>query len=119
MDAPATETTRALAYTALTVLGFVTGLYQEVLFAGAAGGLVSLTFTKTAAPPFRLFGSFLTSVLCAGYLAPSLGELVASWTSHVVKPVLVSAFVVGLLANWVIPALILRAQKLARTWEPK
>lgn len=55
--------------TAVTIAGMATGLHYEVLLAGFAGALVSLSFIGVMSVWRRLWSLF-TSTIFAGYTAP-------------------------------------------------
>jgi len=102
-----TALTHAAAATAVTVGGFATGLYYDVLLAGFAGALASLSYVG-AMSLWRRLWSLVTSSIAAGYTAPAF----AAYAAHVIpgmsskeQGVMVfSGFVMGLAAQTLIPA---------------
>lgn len=103
----ATSITHAAAASAVTIGGFATGLYYDVLLAGFAGALASLSYLETM-NVWRRMWSLVTSSLAAGYTAPAF----AAYMAHILpgmqskdQGVLVfSGFVMGLAAQTLIPA---------------
>ena len=65
--------------TAVTIAGMTTGLHYEVLLAGFAGALVSLSFIGQM-PAWRRLWSLFTSTIFAGYTAPVFSLYVAKAT---------------------------------------
>jgi len=72
----ATTLTHALAATGITVGGVATGLHYEVLLAGFAGALASLSYLPLMGTWSRVWTLF-TSSLAAGYTAPFLAAIPA------------------------------------------
>jgi hypothetical protein len=110
----ATGISHATAATVVTVAGLATGLHYEVLLAGFAGALTSLTYLGAMAVWRRLW-SLVTSTLTAGYIAPVLSLYVLKAVPHgegVSLAILVfSGFVMGLFAQTAIPASMRRIEK--------
>jgi len=96
--------THAAAATGITVLGVVTGLSYEVLLAGFAGGLVSLSFLSPVGIWQRIWTP-ITATLTAGYTAP----VACSWGTRIIgEPnplamLVFSAFIIGVLTQALIP----------------
>ena len=105
----------ALAATTITVAGVTTGLSYEVLLAGFAGALASMSYLKTMGMWGRLW-SLITSTLTSGYTAPVAGAYLAGTVSQAGHlPLLVfSSFVIGLFAQAVIPGLLWYASRKSR-----
>ena len=111
-----TQATNALVATSITLWGIATGLSYEVLLAGFAGGLVSLSFL----PPmgiWRRIWTPVTATLTAGYTAPIPAHYLASMLSGIdmLASLVFSSFCLGLAAQFLIPIAIKRAQKKAET----
>lgn len=111
-----TQATNALVATSITLYGIATGLSYEVLLAGFAGGLVSLSFL----PPMGIWRRIWTPVaatLTAGYTSPVASHYIASMLSGVdgLASLVFSAFCLGLAAQFLIPVLIKRAQRRVET----
>lgn len=70
----------ALTTTGLAVFGVATGLHPELLIAGLAGGLWSLSYSDPM-PVFRRLAVTIISSFVAGYLTPLAVALlrVSSW----------------------------------------
>lgn len=109
-----TGITNAVAATGITVLGVATGLSYEVLLAGFAGGLVSLSFLNPVGI-WRRIWTPITATLTAGYTAP----VAASWGARMIEApnpltlLVFSAFLIGVLAQALIPWAFRVAQKRA------
>jgi len=109
-----TQAANAVVATSITLWGVATGLSYEALLAGFSGGLVSLSFL----PPMGLWRRIwtpVTATLTAGYTAPIAAHYVAS-TLEGISPLVTLVFVgfwLGLLAQFLIPVLIQRAQRKA------
>lgn len=98
------EGANAVAATAITVWGVATGLSYEVLLAGFAGGLVSLSFLDPMSA-WRRVWTPITATLTAGYTSPIAAGMVAPGEgSHEPLQLLItSAFVIGLCTQMLIP----------------
>lgn len=115
-----TSITNAVTATSITVLGVATGLTYDVLLAGFAGGLVSLSYLGPVGIWSRIWTP-ITATLTAGYTAPILGRLVEKWIAGQVdtptmdQPGLLvfTAFVIGLFAQALIPVITERMKKKA------
>lgn len=112
MAEPASSVAVAAATAAgLTLFGIATGLRPEILLAGFAGGLWSLTFLPAMAWWQRVLAAVL-GALVAGWVTPAvaLGITSFAWWPKPVTPDIVQfpiAVAVGLLAHTVLgPALI-------------
>lgn len=116
-----TQVTNAVVATSITLWGIATGLSYEVLLAGFAGGLVSLSFL----PPmgiWRRIWTPVTATLTAGYTAPIAAHYLSSLLSDLDMLALLvfSAFCLGLAAQFLIPIALKRAQKkVATVGEPQ
>lgn len=103
----ATSITHAAAATAVTIGGFATGLYYDVLLAGFAGALASLSYIG-AMSMWRRMWSLITSSIAAGYTAPAFAAYVAQMLpgmhSREQGVMVFSGFVMGLAAQTLIPA---------------
>ena len=111
-----TQVTNALAATSITLWGVATGLSYEVLLAGFAGGLVSLSFVEPMGL-WRRIWTPVTSTLTAGYTAPIASHYLMSLLAGVnpLTLLMFCAFGIGLVAQFVIPVLIKRAKHEAET----
>lgn len=108
----------AIAATGITLLGVATGLSYEVLLAGFAGGLVSLSFLSPVTFWQRIWTP-VTATLTAGYTAPvacSWGTRITGETSPLAMLVF-SAFVIGVLAQALIPIAFRIAHRKANSLE--
>lgn len=105
------QAANAVAATSIMLWGVATGLTYEVLLAGFAGGMVSLSFLE-AMSTWRRIWTPVTATLTAGYTAPIAGHYLASTLAGVNPLALLvfCAFIVGLLAQFLIPMLIRYAQ---------
>lgn len=123
MDHTSTAVTAANAAvaTSITVWGMATGLSYEVLLAGFAGGLVSLSFLGPMTIWRRIWTPF-TATLTAGYSSP----VWAYYVSQAIPPdgnvsqltlTVFSAFTIGVMAQVLIPLAIKHAEKRARSLE--
>lgn len=102
-------TTVALSSSAVTIAGVATGLSYDVLMAGFAGALCSISALGPLSPWSRLWTIF-TSTLFAGYSAPVAIALIETLIRKFVdipsEPVvlrLFTAYVCGVVAQIVIP----------------
>lgn len=105
-------------FATLTILGVASGLHYQVLLAGFAGGLVSISFvhvpyTRVSDRVWRTMWLLLVSSLTAGYAAPSLCEYFLSSAPDVSAPnlILLVAFTIGASAQVLIPGLLNLLQK--------
>lgn len=110
MQNTATDAAAAAAASAVTVAGFATGLHYDVLLAGFAGALVSLSYTEKCGLWRRLW-SLVTASLTAGYIAPVAAAYapaaVTGGSGNISQGALIAAgFAVGLSAQIVIPGII-------------
>lgn len=111
-----TDITYAVAATGITVLGVATGLSYEVLLAGFAGGLVSLSFLNPVGIWQRIWTP-ITATLTAGYTAPvacAWGARLTGEPNHM-RMLVFSAFVIGVLTQALIPMTFRLAHKKANT----
>jgi len=90
----------ASAATGITLIGVGTGLSFEVLLAGFAGALVTLSYLRSMGWMKRLWSLF-TSTLTAGYTAPTMGAYLGNSGSQVF-----AGFMIGLAAQVAIPAFL-------------
>jgi hypothetical protein len=116
----ATSATHALAATTITVAGIATGLSYEVLLAGFAGALASLSYLGVMSVWRRLW-TLLSSTLTAGYTAHLAEAGIRAFINTVADGALVaspatmvaSAFLIGLTAQALIPGLLTFARRKA------
>lgn len=98
--------THAVAATAVTIGGFATGLYYDVLLAGFAGALASLSYLEVMST-WRRMWSLVTSSLTAGYTAPTfalyIGQLMPGVNATDQAALVFSGFTMGLAAQTLIP----------------
>lgn len=110
-----TNATHALAATTITVAGITTGLSYEVLLAGFAGALASLSYLGEMNVWRRLW-TLLSSTLTAGYTA-QMAEAVIRQFFEGVEPSTVtlvsSGFLIGLTAQALIPGILQLARRKA------
>lgn len=106
-----TQAANAVVATSITIWGVATGLSYEVLLAGFAGGLVSLSFS----PPMGIWQRIwtpVTATLTAGYVSPVAVPLVASALggngSVGTSGLVFAAFLAGLTTQGLIPFLMKR-----------
>lgn len=117
-----TGVSHALAATTITVAGVTTGLSYEVLLAGFAGSLASMSYLKQMGLWGRLW-SLVTSTITAGYMAPVFGAYLARQLStDVIGPsplamLVSSGFVLGLTAQALIPGALWYANRKSRNLE--
>ena len=116
-----TNTANAIVATTITVWGIATGLSYEVLLAGFAGGLVSLSYLP-AMGMWRRLWTLLTSTLTAGYSAPLavvyLTKMVAAEASPLAVLIFCS-FALGVGAQILIPAALAMARRKLEDLEPR
>lgn len=95
----------AVVATTITIWGIATGLSYEVLLAGFAGGLVSLSFLSPLSIWQRIWTPF-TATITAGYTsqvaAHYLNKLLGVGVNSLALLVF-SAFVIGVLTQVLIP----------------
>lgn len=108
--------TNAVVATTITLWGVATGLSYEVLLAGFAGGLISLSFIAPLNLWQRIWTPF-TATLTAGYTAPVLTYYMGGWVKGVdgLALLVFSAFVIGVLTQVLIPALMSAARRRVET----
>lgn len=109
----------AIVATTITLWGVSTGLTYEVLLAGFAGGLVSLSFLGPM-PMWRRIWTPFTATICAGYSAQIGAYYLNKLTEGQVHslPLLVfSAFAIGVLTQTLIPLGIQWLQRKGQTYE--
>jgi len=109
-----TSIANAVTATSITVLGVATGLNYDVLLAGFAGGLVSLSYLNPTGV-WRRIWTPITATLTAGYVAPVANR----WFSETMTSPddlalrMFSAFVIGVLTQALIPLAFKLVQKKA------
>lgn len=99
----------AAAAATITVAGVTTGLSYEILMAGFAGSLASVSYLEGMSPWRRLW-SVVTSTITAGYTAPVAG-VYASGALSIVETATTTmnvfvAFLIGVTAQVLIPAVM-------------
>lgn len=118
MDQP-TNVTNAVVATTITVWGVATGLSYEVLLAGFAGGLVSLSFIAPMSLWQRIWTPF-AATLTAGYTAQIgahyLNKMLDGGVNGLTLLVF-SAFAIGVLTQVLIPAAMKWVRRKAETLE--
>ncbi len=108
MADPISTAGAAVVAGAVTIAGVTLGLQYDVLAAGLAGGLWSLTF-QDPAPIWKRGVSALTAAIVAGYLAPVVATVGASFAAQyapVVTPAILRlpvALAVGFLTHEIGP----------------
>lgn len=116
MDQPS-NITNAVVATTITIWGVATGLSYEVLLAGFAGGLVSLSFIAPMSIWRRIWTPF-AATLTAGYTAQIgahyLDKLFEGGVSGLALLVF-SAFAIGVLTQVLIPAVMSWVRRKAET----
>lgn len=118
MDNTGTVTNAAVA-TAITVWGVATGLSYEVLLAGFAGGLVSLSFIAPMSLWQRIWTPF-AATLTAGYTAQIGAHYLSKMLDGGVNGLTLlvfSAFAIGVLTQVLIPAAMKWVRRKAETLE--
>lgn len=106
------DLTTAVTATGVTVLGVATGLSYEVLLAGFAGGLVSLSFIEPQGVWQRVW-TLTAATITAGYSAPAvLPWIITVSPSGADIPIVSAGFVIGLSGQALIPALTGRIKHL-------
>jgi len=112
----------ALAATTITVAGVTTGLSYEVLLAGFAGALASMSYLKTLGMWSRLW-SLVSSTITAGYVAPVLGVKLGEYISlpepgpGILGMMVFSGFLIGLSAQAMLPGFLLYVGRKSRNPE--
>lgn len=99
----ATDLSNGVAAAGVVVLGVATGLSYDVLLAGFAGGLVSLSFIEPLGI-WRRIWTIMTATLTAGYTAPAA----LPWLTKVSPegaeiPLVFAGFFVGVFGQALIP----------------
>lgn len=114
-----TDLTHAVTATGVTVLGVATGLSYDVLLAGFAGGLASLSFIEPQGVWQRIW-TLTTATLVAGYTAPAALPWIASLSPEGAEvPVVFAGFTMGLFGQAIIPAIAHRIrQKIGQAGQP-
>lgn len=115
----ATGPAHALAATTITIAGIATGLNYEVLLAGFAGALASISYLE-AMTLFRRIGSLVSATLLAGYTAPVGATYVAKWLPAIadsLTPLVFASFIIGLLAQAIVPAVMRFIKRKGETYE--
>jgi len=115
MAEPASSTAGvAIAAGTITVSGSIIGVQYDLLLAGFAGGLVSLSYLP-AMTRWRIAGSVASSAILAGFVAPVMaaGALhYLPWVASVGDFMrMVAAFGLGICAQVLIPAALKRLGK--------
>ncbi len=110
----------AVSATGLTLLGISTGLQPDILLAGFAGGLWSLTY-QPPAPLFRRAAATLGSAVVAGYLSPiAVAVLRSALPGDLSREIAQTSFglLIGLISQRVIgPAVLRIADRKAREYD--
>ncbi len=96
-----------LVPTSITILGVATGLNFEILLAGFAGSLASLSYLEGMSVAKRCW-SLISSTLTAGYMAPALTTKLNAFVGNPDQQPsgVFAAFFIGLVAQVVIPGCI-------------
>lgn len=101
----------ALAAAGVTLFGIATGLSYDVLLAGFAGGLVSLSFIDPQGI-WRRVWTLTSATLLAGYTAPTALPWINSVSPEGADvPLVFAGFFLGLFGQAIIPALAHRLRK--------
>lgn len=101
----------AIAATGVTILGVATGLSYDVLLAGFAGGLVSLSFIEPQGI-WRRVWTLTTATLLAGYTAPAALPWINSVSPEGAEiPLVFAGFASGLFGQAIIPSVVHRLKK--------
>lgn len=103
------DISHAVTATGVTVLGVATGLSYEVLLAGFAGGLVSLSYSTPQGVWGRVW-TLTTATLVAGYTAPLVVPLMGATEGGM--PLVSAGFLSGLFGQALIPPLAQRIKSL-------
>lgn len=117
-----TGVSHALAATTITVAGVTTGLSYEVLLAGFAGALASMSYLKAMGMWSRLW-SLVSSTITAGYVAPIAGAKLSQLVTlpepgpGILGIMVFSGFLVGLSAQAMIPGFLLYVSRRSRNPE--
>lgn len=105
------DLTSAAAAAGVSVFGVATGLSYDVLLAGFAGGLVSLSFIHPQGIWGRIW-TLTTATILAGYSAPVAAMWISSLSSSGAElPAVAAGFFSGLFGQAVIPALSYRLRR--------
>lgn len=115
-----TGASHALAATAITFAGVTTGLSYEVLLAGFAGSLASMSYLQVMTLWGRLW-SLVSSTLTAGYVAPVAGAKLAEYIPAdgpgPLSSLVFTGFLIGLTAQALIPGFMQYVGRKARNPE--
>lgn len=97
----------AIGGTGITILGVATGLNFEILLAGFAGSLASLSYLEGMTVSKRCW-SLISSTLTAGYMAPALTNKLNALVGSPDQPPsgVFAAFFIGLVAQFILPGCI-------------
>lgn len=105
------DLTNAVTATGVTFLGVATGLSYDILLAGFAGGLVSLSVIEPQGI-WRRIWTLTCATLTAGYTAPAIVPWLAKLSpSEAEVPVVFAGFAVGLAGQALIPVIIQRMKR--------
>lgn len=97
--------------TGVTILGVATGLSYDILLAGFAGGLVSLSFIEPQGI-WRRIWTLSSATLLAGYTAPvALAWIYTVSPEGADIPPVFAGFCMGLFGQALIPTVLQRARK--------
>ncbi len=107
----------SLAAASITVAGIATGLHFEILLAGFAGSLASLSYLNGMSLAQRSWSLF-TSTITAGYIAPTLANKMSADVDNLGVSVF-SGFVIGLVAQVLIPGMLRLAKSRLAKYEAK
>lgn len=106
-----TDLGTAATATGVTIFGIATGLSYDVLLAGFAGGLVSLSFIEPQGV-WRRIWTLTTATLLAGYAAPAALPWINSVSPEGAEvPLVFAGFCSGLFGQVLIPALVHRMKR--------
>ncbi len=109
-----------MAAAGITVAGIATGVNIDILFAGFAGSLVSLSFLGELSIAKRCWTLF-TSTLTAGFTAPTLSAWVAKMVENSDSPPsgVFAGFVIGVTAQVFIPGIMKLVKSRLAKYEAK
>lgn len=106
-----TDLTHAVTATGVTIMGVATGLSYDILLAGFAGGLVSLSFIEPQGI-WRRIWTLSSATLLAGYTAPvALAWIYTVSPEGADIPPVFAGFCMGLFGQALIPQILQRARK--------